>query len=136
MIIMHWFIVVRLFLYIMLRYKGFEFSAMLILDAGHKLRSSNIPSINMSNGRITSTAKGIVDRWTQPGDVTDVPRLLFSNDTENFNTHRTELYRYSDLFVYDASNIGVQSSGPLVQENFSFRRSSSVQCRECSNICF
>ncbi len=88
-----------------LRYKGFEFSAMLILDAGHKLRSSNIPSINMSNGRITSTAKGIVDRWTQPGDVTDVPRLLFSNDTENFNTHRTELYRYSDLFVYDASNI-------------------------------
>ena len=27
-----------------LRYKGFEFSAMLILDAGHKLRSSNIPS--------------------------------------------------------------------------------------------
>ena len=53
----------------------------------------------MSNGRITSTAKGIVDRWTQPGDVTDVPRLLFSNDTENFNTHRTELYRYSDLFV-------------------------------------
>lgn len=39
-----------------LRYKGFEFSAMLILDAGHKLRSSNIPSINMSNGRITSTA--------------------------------------------------------------------------------
>ena len=52
-----------------LRYKGFEFSAMLILDAGHKLRSSNIPSINMSNGRITSTAKGIVDRWTQPGQL-------------------------------------------------------------------
>jgi len=87
------------------RYKEFEFSAMLILNAGHKLRSSNIPSINMANGRIVSTAKGIVDRWTRPGDVTDVPRLLFSNDTENYNTHRTELYRYSDLFVYSASNI-------------------------------
>ena len=87
---------------------------MLILDAGHKLRSSNIPSINMSNGRITSTAKGIVDRWTQPGDVTDVPRLLFSNDTENFNTHRTELYRYSDLFFHIIHPLKIQIQSPYI----------------------
>lgn len=92
-----------------LRYKDFEFSALLILNAGHKLRSSNIPSINMANGRITSTAKDIVNRWTKAGDVTDVPRLLFSNDTENYNTHRTELYRYSDLFVYNASHLRISN---------------------------
>jgi len=88
-----------------LRYKNFEFSALVILNVGHKLRSTDFPSINMANGRINSTAKGIVDRWTKPGDKTDVPRLLFSNDTQNYNTHRTELYRYSDLFVYNASHI-------------------------------
>jgi TonB-linked SusC/RagA family outer membrane protein len=92
-----------------LRYKDFEFSAMFILNAGHKLRASNIPSINMANGRIVPTAKDIVNRWKEPGSMTDVPRLLFSNDTENFNTHRTELYRYSDLFVYNASNIRVRN---------------------------
>lgn len=88
-----------------LRYKDFELSFMLNMNAGHKLRTNTIPGINMANGRITRTAKGIVNRWTKPGDVTNVPRLLFSNDTENYNTHRSELYRYSDLFVYDASNI-------------------------------
>ncbi len=88
-----------------LRYKDFELSFMLNMNAGHKLRTNTIPGINMANGRITRTAKDIVNRWTKPGDVTNVPRLLFSNDTENYNTHRSELYRYSDLFVYDASNI-------------------------------
>ena len=37
-------------------------------------------------------------------DVTDVPRLLFSNDTENFNTPYGIISLF-DLFVYDASNI-------------------------------
>lgn len=92
-----------------LRYRDFEFSALLILNAGHKLRASNIPSINMANGRISTTAKSIVDRWQQTGDTTDVPRLLFSNDTENYNTHRSELFRYSDLFVYNASNIHLRN---------------------------
>lgn len=91
------------------RYRDLEFSAFLTLNAGHKLRSSSIPSINMTSGRITSTAKDIVNRWTKPGDVTDIPRLLFSNDTENFNSHRTELFSYSDLFVYDASNVRINN---------------------------
>lgn len=95
----------------MLRYKNIEFSAMLVLNAGHKLRDANIPAINMSSGHITSTSKDIMNRWRQEGDenITDIPRLLFSNDSENYNTHRSTLYRYSDLFVYNASNIRIRN---------------------------
>lgn len=91
-----------------LRYKDFELSAMLVFNFGHKLRSGDIPSINMASGRITTTDKSIVDRWTQPGDVTDVPRLLFSND-KDYQSHRTELYAYSDKFVYSASHIRIDN---------------------------
>lgn len=88
-------------------YKDFEFSAMVMFAVGHKVRDPFTPQINMADGRITSTNKDIMNRWQKPGDelVTDVPRLLFSNDTENYNTYRTTLYRYSDLFIYDASHI-------------------------------
>lgn len=88
-----------------LRYKDFEFSALIIFDAGHKLRSSRVPSINMGDGRIVATDKSIVDRWQKPGDQTDVPRLLFANDKTNYNTYRSELWAYSDKFVCNASNI-------------------------------
>lgn len=93
------------------RYKNFELSAMLTFAAGHKIRGTNIPSINMSNGRIVSTSKDITDRWRSPGDEnrTDVPRLLFSNDQVNYNSYRTSLYAYSDQFVYNASNIRVKN---------------------------
>lgn len=94
-----------------IRYKDFELSAMLIFAGGHKLRSTIMPKISMNNGRIVSTGKDIVNRWKKSGDedYTNIPRLLFSNDQENFNTYRTTLYEYSDLFVYDASNIRVKN---------------------------
>lgn len=93
------------------RYKDFELSALLIFAAGHKIRDPYPPSINMSNGRIETTNKAIMNRWQKPGDekTTDVPRLLFSNDTENYNTYRTTLYAYSDLFVYNAANIRINN---------------------------
>ena len=93
-----------------LRYKNLELSAMLILQAGHKLRDANIPSINMTSGRITSTSIAIRNRWQQPGDenTTHVPRLLFSNE-DAYNTYRSTQYRYSDLFIYNASNIRIRN---------------------------
>lgn len=92
-------------------YRNFEVSAMLLFEAGHKIRETNIPQINMSDGRIVRTAKDISKRWRQAGDhlKTDVPRLLFSDDTENYNTFRNELYQYSDKFIYNASNIKVRN---------------------------
>lgn len=90
-----------------LSYKNFEFSMMLLFDAGHKIRDTFTPIISMGDGRVVVTHKDIMKRWQKSGDElhTNVPRLLFSNDTENYNAYRSVLYRYSDLFVYDASNI-------------------------------
>lgn len=92
-------------------YRNFEASVMLLFEAGHKIRETNIPQINMGDGRIVTTSKDISKRWRQAGDhlKTDVPRLLFSDDTENYNTYRSDLYRYSDKFIYDASNIKVRN---------------------------
>ncbi|MDE6062539.1 MAG: SusC/RagA family TonB-linked outer membrane protein, partial [Duncaniella sp.] len=57
--------------------------------------------------------KDIMNAWTKPGDEahTDVPRLLFSNDVDNYNSYRNSIYRYSDLFIYDASNIRIRDIG-------------------------
>lgn len=91
-------------------YKNLEFSAMFLMEAGHKLRDKNIPEINMVSGRITTTSKDITKRWKNAGDEnkTDVPRLLF-NDADDYNTHRSTLYRYSDKFIYNASNIRLRN---------------------------
>jgi len=95
------------------RWKGLEFSAMITFAFGHKVRDTFTPAISMASGRITSTHKDIMKAWKQPGDeaVTDVPRLLFSNDTENYNSYRNFIYRYSDHFIYDASNIRIHDIG-------------------------
>ena len=94
-----------------LQYKDFEFSAMILFSAGHKVRDPFTPTINMGDGRISSTHKDIMNRWQKPGDElhTDVPRLLFTNDTENYNSYRDNLYRYSDQFIYNASNIRINN---------------------------
>lgn len=94
-----------------LRYRDFEFSAMLTFALGHKLRGTDVPTISMTDGLINSTYKGINDRWRNPGDEakTDVPRLLFSNQSDVYNSYRTSLYAYSDLFIYDASNMRIRN---------------------------
>ena len=95
------------------KWKDFEFSAMITFAFGHKLRDTLTPNISMTSGRITSTSKDIMKAWTKPGDEahTDVPRLLFSNNTDNYNSYRSSLYSYSDLFIYDASNIRIRDIG-------------------------
>ena len=95
------------------RWKGLEFSAMITFAFGHKVRDLVSPSISMTSGRISTTAKSIMQAWKQPGDeaYTDVPRLLFSNDNDNYNSYRNSIYRYSDLFVLNASNIRIRDIG-------------------------
>lgn len=95
------------------RWKGLEFSAMITFAFGHKVRDNITPAISMASGRIVTTAKDIMKAWTKPGDeaFTDVPRLLFSNDVGNYNSYRNNIYRYSDLFIYNASNIRLRDIG-------------------------
>lgn len=95
----------------MLSYKNFGLSFMITFAGGHKIRDPFPPKISMGNGSITTTNRDIMNYWREPGDekITDVPRLLFSNDTQNYNSYRDDLYRYSSLFVYDASNIRINN---------------------------
>ena len=95
------------------RWKGLEFSAMVTFAFGHKVRDTLTPTISMTSGRIVTTSKDIMNAWSKPGDeaFTDVPRLLFSNDTANYNSYRNKIYSYSDLFIYDASNIRIRDIG-------------------------
>lgn len=92
-------------------YKNFDFSLMLSYAFGHKVRDTYTPTITMASGRITSAHKDIMNRWEKPGDeaFTNVPRLVFSNDQANYNTYRNSQYKYSDLFVYNASNIRISN---------------------------
>lgn len=89
------------------RYKDVELSVEIMLLAGHKVRDTFVPAINMGSGRVVSTHKDIMKRWQQAGDehTTQVPRLLFSDNRAEYNTHRAELYSASDLFVYNASHL-------------------------------
>lgn len=92
------------------RYKDVELSLQVLLLAGHKVRDTFVPAINMGSGRVVSTHKDIMKRWQQAGDehVTQVPRLLFS-DNPQYNIHRAELYSASDLFVYNASHLRINN---------------------------
>ena len=88
-------------------YRNFELSLQILYEGGHKFRSTNIPTINMGRTDVSVTNKDIMDAWENPGDeaVTDVPRLLFSGISEDYNYDRESIYRGADIHVYDASKI-------------------------------
>ena len=90
-----------------LTYRNFELSLQILYEGGHKFRSTNIPTINMGRTDVSVTNKDIMDAWENPGDeaVTDVPRLLFSGISEDYNYDRESIYRGADIHVYDASKI-------------------------------
>ncbi|WP_320019187.1 SusC/RagA family TonB-linked outer membrane protein [Labilibaculum manganireducens] len=89
-------------------YKNFDLSVLLLYAGGHKLRNTNVPTINNGMG---VTSKDIRNRWKQAGDEnsTDVPRLLFSGNHTDYNYYRESLYNYSDIHVLDASYVKINN---------------------------
>ena len=79
----------------------------MLYEGGHKFRSTNIPTINMGRTNVSVTNKDIMHAWEQPGDeaVTDVPRILFSGISEDYNYDRESIYRGADIHVLNASKI-------------------------------
>lgn len=96
-------------------YKNFDLSILLLYAGGHKLRNTNISQINMadpySSGIVSVTSKDIRNRWKQTGDEnkTDVPRLLFSGNSSEFNYYRESIYNNADIHVLDASYIKIHN---------------------------
>lgn len=88
-------------------YKGFELSAMMIFNAGHKMRK-DVPVISNSYGGLTNNQ--IANRWQEPGDelITDIPRYTFHYEKTG-NNFRNNNYKYADAHLLDASYIKLRS---------------------------
>ncbi|MFD3001151.1 SusC/RagA family TonB-linked outer membrane protein [Pontibacter toksunensis] len=58
-----------------LRYKGFDLSALVTFQTGGKFYDSNYANLMHRGSYGTHFSVDILDRWQQPGDITNVPRL-------------------------------------------------------------
>ena len=88
-------------------YKNLELSVQMLYEGGHKMRSTDIPTINMGRTNVSVTSKDIMNAWEQPGDeaTTDIPRILFNGISEDYNYDRESIYRGADIHVLNASKI-------------------------------
>lgn len=99
-------------------YKNLEFSFLMLFEAGHKMRNTNLPFLNSKwvgaiggyMTDITTVNRDITERWRNPGDEmkTDIPRLVFAHDPDfNYGSH--SVYSYADINVLNASNVRMRN---------------------------
>ncbi|MDR2272941.1 MAG: SusC/RagA family TonB-linked outer membrane protein [Sphingobacterium sp.] len=98
-----------------LSYKNFDFSMMLTYEGGHKIRNKDLPYMGIGNYLTFTTLapmnKDIRNRWQQEGDElkTDIPRLVFPEETNLYNSASGTIYQYADLNVLDARNVQIRN---------------------------
>jgi len=98
-----------------LSYKNFDFSMMLTYEGGHKIRNIDLPYMGIGNYLTFTTLapmnKDIRNRWQQEGDElkTDIPRLVFPEETNLYNSASGTVYQYADLNVLDARNVQIRN---------------------------
>lgn len=98
-----------------LSYKNFDFSVMISYEGGHKIRNTDLPYIGIGDAltftRLTPINKSINQRWKQPGDEnnTDIPRLVFPEESELYNSESGTIYQYADVNVLDATNFQIRN---------------------------
>jgi hypothetical protein len=67
-------------------YGGFSLNFMFIYQIGGKVMDYNYRSVMSSGDYGASKGTDILDRWQQPGDVTDIPRMDVTNTTNTTAT--------------------------------------------------
>lgn len=98
-----------------LSYKNFDFSMMITYEGGHKIRNADLPYMGIGNYLTFTTLapmnKDIRNRWQQEGDElkTDIPRLVFPEETTLYNSASGTVYQYADLNVLDARNVQIRN---------------------------
>ncbi|WP_433902878.1 SusC/RagA family TonB-linked outer membrane protein [Sphingobacterium puteale] len=98
-----------------LSYRNFDFSMMLTYEGGHKIRNADLPYMGIGNYLTFTTLapmnKDIRNRWQQEGDElkTDIPRLVFPEETSLYNSASGTVYQYADLNVLDARNVQIRN---------------------------
>ena len=84
-----------------LRYKGLELSFMFTYQAGGLVLDYNYQSCMSSGTYGTGYSIDILNRWQEPGDITDVPRM---DDTQTSNFNAT-----SSRWLTDASFLNLRN---------------------------
>lgn len=82
-------------------YKSFEMSFMLTYQIGGKVIDYTYQDVMSSGTYGSSMSTDLLDRWQNPGDITDVPRMDVSR-TSDFNAT-------SDRWLTDASYVALRS---------------------------
>lgn len=64
-------------------YKGFDLNVFLTFSGGNKVYNVTRQE-GLNNQYFANAGKELLDRWTSPGQVTDVPKLYFGATADNF----------------------------------------------------
>lgn len=90
-----------------LQYKGVDFSFYFYFSQGNKVFNMNryFQEHAGSRGTSWSMQQSMMDRWQQPGDITDIPRVTNKANADGSFNHNYE----SSRFLEDASFIRLKS---------------------------
>ncbi|GAB3225627.1 SusC/RagA family TonB-linked outer membrane protein [Spirosoma arcticum] len=83
------------------RYKGLSLSALMVYQLGGKTYDGAYAALMSSGGYGSAKSVDILDRWRNPGDVTNVPRMDAAR-TSDFDAA-------SDRWLIDASYLNIRS---------------------------
>lgn len=85
-----------------LNYKGFSIDANLYFTGGHKIYERwawYYMSSGLLSTRYYQGAAALMDRWQKPGDVTDVPKMIYSTSTNTTGSGNSSRFLYDGDFV-------------------------------------
>lgn len=90
-----------------LKYKGFDFSFYVYFSEGNEVLNMNryFQEHAGSRGTSWSMQASMMDRWQNPGDITDIPRVTTKPNADGSLNHNFE----SSRFLEDASFIRLKS---------------------------
>lgn len=63
------------------KYKGFELDATLFFSGGNYIYNGT--KAGLRDQRVWNNADEVLTRWQKPGDVTDIPRIVFGDNVSN-----------------------------------------------------
>ena len=99
------------------KFKGFFADANLYFAGGHKIYEQYAQFYLRTNSFTLGSYNGadeLLERWQQPGDITDVPRLAFGSNDNFHNTSSRHLYK-GDYVRLKNLTVGYDLSAGIVE---------------------
>ncbi|WP_161964122.1 SusC/RagA family TonB-linked outer membrane protein [Chitinophaga flava] len=92
-------------------YKGFDFNIFLSFSGGNKVYNVTRQE-TLNNQKFQNNGKEVLNRWTTPGQVTDVPKLYYGSDNFVLQSGNVNSRFLEDGSFIRAQNIGLGYSLP------------------------